>query len=71
MLSKQSQYASNLTGTPMGMALYEPIPYRDNRFYGRVGDVAYFDSNGAYQWICNIFHTEVILSSLHNSDGSI
>jgi len=57
--TKQHQYAANLAGTSMGMALYEPIRFRNGLLVGRVGDVAYFDAGGDYKWICNAFNSEV------------
>jgi hypothetical protein len=59
MPPKQSQYAENLSGTSMGLALYEPIPYREEMHFGCTGDVAYFDSSGDYKWVCNAFSSEV------------
>ena len=57
----QTQYSTNLNGTSMGVALYEPKPFRPEIFECRVGDVAYFDSeSGDYKWICNAFDTSVL-----------
>jgi hypothetical protein len=62
MPPKQIQFAANLNGTSMGMALYEPILYREGMHFGSTGDVAYFDSNGDYKWVCNAFASEVFSS---------
>ena len=43
-----------------GVALYEPKVFRPEVWEGRVGDVAYFDEAGDYQWLCNAFHSEVL-----------
>ena len=42
----------------MGMALYEPLPFRNATHHGRVGDVAYFNPDGDYKWVCNAFDAE-------------
>lgn len=41
-------YAKDLAGTPVGTAVYHPIEMR--AFSARVGDIAFFDENGKYQW---------------------
>ena len=43
----------------MGMAIREPIPFREGLHVGRVGDVGFFDCEGEYQWVCNAFDTAV------------
>jgi len=58
--NQQATFAANLGGTSLGMALFDPIEFRENMLYGRVGDVAYFDSEGSYKWICNAFDTDVV-----------
>jgi hypothetical protein len=50
-------YAKDLAGTPVGTAVYHPIEMR--AFSARVGDIAFFDENGKYQWVCNAFHAQV------------
>src|SRR5436190_333389 len=42
-ISAQTQYSTNLNGTGMGVALYEPKSFWPEIFEFRVGDVAYFD----------------------------
>jgi len=55
--STQEKFADNLGGTPLGTAVYHPIELK--RSSGRVGDIAFFDENGKYQWIRNAFDSEV------------
>jgi hypothetical protein len=57
--SKQEVFAQNLGGTPLGVAVYHPIPLKGNS--GRVGDVAFFNGDGGYEWIANAFDTDVRL----------
>ena len=58
--SRQEVYALNLGGTPLGLPIYEPIPFRDGINVGRVGDIAFFDQEGGYQWVANAFDKDVI-----------
>ena len=62
--SRQEVYAINLGGTPFGLPVYEPIPFRDGIKVGRVGDIAFFDQEGGYQWVTNAFDREVIFLCL-------
>ena len=57
--SKQATYAINLKGTPMGTAVYQPIQLHPESKVGRVGDIAFFDEEGRYEWITNAFDTKV------------
>ena len=56
--SKQEAFAADLSGTPLGTAVYHPITMREK--FGRVGDIAFFDSVGKYQWLANAFDTDVL-----------
>ena len=58
--SRQEVYAINLGGTPLCLPIYEPIPFRDGINVGRVGDIAFFDQEGGYQWVANAFDKDVI-----------
>jgi hypothetical protein len=62
--SKQKSYAANLRGTPLGVAVYQPIPLQNETKVGRVGDIAFFDEDGKYEWIANAFDIEVWTLSL-------
>lgn len=75
--SKQEVYAENLKGTPMGLALYEPIPLRFGSggtrdlaisASGHVGDIAFFDQSGTYKWVANAFCSPVCLSDFGVTD---
>lgn len=55
-MGKQEDYAKNLKCS-LGTAVYLPLPLRPHS--GRVGDVAFFHSDGRYEWIRNAFDTEV------------
>jgi hypothetical protein len=57
----QERYASNLSSVALGTALYRPVEFRTHS--GRVGDIAFVDKMGIFQWIANAFHTEVSPSS--------
>jgi hypothetical protein len=56
---KQEAYASNLNGFGRGTAVYRPEVEPEQS--GRVGDVAFFDLEGRYQWIRNAFDTGVFI----------
>jgi hypothetical protein len=56
--STQAAFSANLAGTPLGTAVYHPVPF--NQRSGRVGDIAFFDENGGYKWIRNAFDDEVL-----------
>lgn len=60
MANKQASYARNLSGTPLGIALYDPVELSSKS--GRVGDIAFFDDTGRYRWIRNAFDVAVTLS---------
>jgi hypothetical protein len=51
--STQEKYAENLGSTVLGTAVYRPVELEETS--GRVGDIAFFDRNGKYQWIRNGF----------------
>lgn len=75
--SKQHSFASNLNGTPLGVALYSPLPFDSSSFSevataianvsnervqrqsGKVGDIAFFNRDGKYQWVRNAFDVDV------------
>ena len=57
--SKQSSYSANLRGTPLGIALYQPLQLQPETQVGRVGDIAFFDEDGRYEWITNAFDRDV------------
>ena len=59
--SKQAAYATDLRGTPLGLAVYQPLPLQQEEKVGRVGDIAFFDEDGKYQWIANAFDIKVLL----------
>jgi hypothetical protein len=59
MANKQASYARNLGGTPLGIAVYDPVELCSNS--GRVGDIAFFDDTGRYRWIRNAFDSVVNL----------
>jgi hypothetical protein len=74
-------FASDLSGTDLGVALHAPLPFgtpippsiaesiglpnfnadaTDQPCNsGKIGDIAFFDSHGKYQWVRNAFHTAV------------
>ena len=56
-LSTQECFAANLKGINHGTAIYRPFQMNDHS--GKVGDVAFLDREGTYQWIRNAFHSEV------------
>jgi len=56
--SKQEGFAKNLAGTPLGTALYHPIPLRENE---GVGDIGFWDRDGKWIAVCNAFDSEVSL----------
>jgi hypothetical protein len=60
-VSDQEEFATNLKGKAWGgsrsTALYQPIQFLEHT--GRVGDVAFFDSDGQYTWLHNASHSEV------------
>jgi len=47
----------NLSPSSCGTALYHPVLIRERS--GRVGDIAFHDSEGHYKWIRNAFDVEV------------
>jgi len=53
----QHEYAANLTGGLLGVAVYHPVAFRAET--GRVGDIAFFDELGIYQWLGNAFTDKV------------
>ena len=55
--STQEKYATNLWTTSLGTAIYHPIELEENS--GKVGDIAFFDENGKYQWVRNTFDSRV------------
>jgi hypothetical protein len=57
--SRQEKFASNLDRTPLGTAVYHPVELE--MLSGRVGDIAFFDEKGKYQWIRNAFDEEVLI----------
>ena len=61
--SKQTSYVANLRGTPLGLAVYQPLPLQQETKVGRVGDIAFFDDDGKYEWITNAFDTKVCILS--------
>ena len=58
--SKQTSYAANLRRTQLGLAVYQPLPLQQETKVGRVGDIAFFDEDGSYEWITNAFDTKVL-----------
>jgi hypothetical protein len=54
--SKQEAFAQNLTGTPLGTAIYHPILWREQ---DGVGDIGFFDGDGKWIAVCNAFDVEV------------
>ena len=58
--SKQTSYAANLRGTSLGLAVYQPLPLQQDTKVGRVGDIAFFDEDGEYEWVTNAFETTVL-----------
>jgi hypothetical protein len=57
MPSKQQAYASNLQ-PGLGEAMYHPVPFQ--AVSGRVGDIAFINKDGGYEWIRNAFDADVI-----------
>src|SRR6202035_3953714 len=55
--TRQESFAENLKGANLGTALYHPVQLKEHS--GRVGDIAFFNNEGKYQWLRNAFHTEV------------
>ena len=55
--TKQERFAENLKDVNLGTALYHPVQLKEHS--GRVGDIAFFNSEGKYQWLRNAFHPEV------------
>jgi hypothetical protein len=56
--STQEKYATNLSSVALGTALYRPVQFK--ALSGRVGDIAFIDKEGIYQWIANAFDNEVL-----------
>jgi hypothetical protein len=54
--SKQEAFAKNLAGTPLGTAIYHPIPWREKE---GVGDIGFFDGDGKWIAVCNAFDAKV------------
>lgn len=54
--SKQDAFADNLRNG-LGEAFYHPVPFRASS--GRVGDIAYLNQDGRYEWIRNVFDSDV------------
>lgn len=58
--SLQDQFAQNLKGHCLDdTGLYRPLEFHPHCH--RVGDIAFFDSNGKYEWIQNAFYSQVFL----------
>ena len=56
--SRQDAYAANLSlSNALGTAVLNPVPLRPKS--GRVGDIAFFNRDGSFEWIRNAFHSEV------------
>ena len=60
--SPHEEYAANLGGSALGVAVYIPVPFRDGS--GRVGDIAFFDEKGVYQWLGNAFSDKVTIQQI-------
>jgi hypothetical protein len=57
-VSDQDAFAANLQSQCRGgTAIYHPLEFRSHS--GRVGDIAFFNSQGKYMWVHNAFHTQV------------
>ena len=61
----QASYAANLQNQGRGLAVYRPFSIEPHS--NRVGDVAFFDSEGIYRWLQNAFHSDVSLDSNVNN----
>lgn len=59
-MSKQTAYARNLREEGYGNAIYKPLLFVKEEKEGRVGDIAYFNSQGAYKWIANVWNQTVL-----------
>jgi hypothetical protein len=56
-LSNQDSFAANLESQSRGLAVYRPFQVQAHS--RRVGDIAFFDSQGIYRWIHNALHSTV------------
>jgi hypothetical protein len=70
--SNQEEFAENLNGHCRGgIALYHPLEYRPGSKINCVGDIAFFDSQGNYNWIHNAFDSLVLLHRVKTSTNAI
>jgi hypothetical protein len=57
-ISDQEGFAKNLQSQSRGgIAVYHPLEFLEHS--GRIGDIAFFNSQGKYIWVHNAFHTQV------------
>ena len=57
MPTAQEKYAKNLESQCRGLAVYRPAAMQAHSH--RVGDIAFFDSQGLYRWVQNAFNSYV------------
>jgi hypothetical protein len=60
MALKQSAYAANLKEQGYGIAVYKPLSFQASVKERRIGDIAYFDSYGAYKVLVHAWDKEVL-----------
>jgi hypothetical protein len=58
-MSKQMAYAANLKEEGYGLAVYKPLRFLEEEKEKRVGDIAFFDSQGMYKWVANVWNPTV------------
>jgi hypothetical protein len=60
-MSKQAAYASNLREKGYGTAIYKPLEFLEEDCERRIGDIAFFNREGEYKWVANVWNQSVFL----------
>jgi hypothetical protein len=55
-MSKQAAYAQNLREEGYGIAIYKPLLFQPSEKERSIGDIAFFNSQGAYEWVANVWN---------------
>jgi len=55
--SPQEEFATNLKGHVPGTAIFQPLEFRET--VHKVADIAFWDTEGNYQWVHNGFYQNV------------
>lgn len=58
-MTKQDAYAAHFSGEGHGLPIYRPLLFLNEERENRVGDIAFFNSQGLYKWVANVWNREV------------